>query len=61
MADRRRRTPPGDRAVATLAVPILIAVSVHMLLALPDGRSPAGQEGRRGLAYAAAVALAWRW
>jgi signal transduction histidine kinase len=46
----------ADRAVATLAVPILIAVSVHMLLALPDGRL-AGQ-GRRvsaGLAYAAAV------
>jgi hypothetical protein len=45
------------RAVATLAVPIVIAVSVHMLLALPDGRL-AGQ-GRRvaaGLAYTAAAA-----
>jgi signal transduction histidine kinase len=44
------------RAVATIAVPIVIAISVHMLLALPDGRL-AGR-GRRvgaGLAYAAAA------
>ena len=46
------------RAVTTLAVPIVIAISVHMLLALPDGRL--GGQGRRigaGLAYAAAVAI----
>jgi signal transduction histidine kinase len=45
------------RAVATFAVPVVIAVSVHMLLALPDGRL-AGR-GRRigaGLAYAVAAA-----
>ncbi len=44
------------RGVATFAVPVVIAVSVHMLLALPDGRL-AGH-GRRvgaGLAYAAAA------
>jgi signal transduction histidine kinase len=44
------------RAVATLAVPIVIAVSVHMLLALPDGRL--AMRARRigaGLAYAAAI------
>ena len=46
------------RAVATLAVPILIAIWVHMLLALPDGRL--ASQGRRigaGLAYAAAAGL----
>jgi signal transduction histidine kinase len=46
------------RAVATLAVPIVIAISVHMLLALPDGRL--GTQGRRagaGLAYAAALGV----
>jgi len=45
------------RAVATVAVPVVIAVSVHMLLALPDGRLV--ERGRRigaGLAYAAAGA-----
>ena len=45
------------RAVATFAVPVVIAVSVHMLLALPDGRLAA--RGRRigtGVAYATAVA-----
>jgi signal transduction histidine kinase len=44
------------RHVATLAVPLLIAISVHMLLALPDGRL--GGRGRRAaaaLAYAAAA------
>ena len=46
------------RAVATLAVPIVIAISVHMLLALPDGRL--GTQGRRagaGLAYTAALGV----
>src|SRR5271166_1124302 len=44
------------RAVATLAVPIVIAVSVHMLLALPDGRlATRGRRVGAGLAYAAAV------
>ena len=45
------------RAVATVAVPVVIAVSVHMLLALPDGRLV--ERGRRigtGLAYAVAGA-----
>jgi signal transduction histidine kinase len=44
------------RAVATLAVPIVIAVSVHMLLALPDGQlgSRARSVGS-GLVYAVAV------
>jgi signal transduction histidine kinase len=45
------------RAIATLAMPILIAISVHLLLALPDGRL--GSRARKagaGLAYAAAVA-----
>jgi signal transduction histidine kinase len=44
------------RGVVTLAVPLVIAISVHMLLALPDGRL--GGRGRRagaGLAYAAAA------
>ncbi len=44
------------RSVATLAVPFVIAISVHLLLALPDGRL--GGRGRRvgaGLAYAAAA------
>jgi signal transduction histidine kinase len=46
------------RAVATLAVPFVIAISVHMLLALPDGRLTG--RGRRigaGLAYAAALGV----
>jgi len=45
------------RGVATFAVPVVIAVSVNMLLALPDGRL--ASRGRRigaGLAYAAAAA-----
>jgi signal transduction histidine kinase len=44
------------RAVATLAVPFIIAISFHLLLALPDGRLRG--HGRRiaaGLAYAAAA------
>ena len=46
------------RAVTTLAVPVLIAIWVHMLLALPDGRlgSRSRQVGA-GLAYAAAAGL----
>jgi signal transduction histidine kinase len=54
-------TPPGQhqaaRAVATLAVPFLIAIWVHLLLALPDGRL-AGRGRRAGavLAYAAGAA-----
>jgi signal transduction histidine kinase len=45
------------RGVATFAVPVLIAVSVNMLLALPDGRlaSRARRIGA-GLAYAVAAA-----
>ena len=46
------------RAVSTLAVALVIAIWVHMLLALPDGRL--GSRGRRigaGLAYAAAAAV----
>jgi signal transduction histidine kinase len=45
------------RAVATLAVPFLIAIWVHLLLALPDGRLT-GRGRRTGavLAYAAAAA-----
>src|ERR1017187_7036898 len=44
------------RAVATLALPFIIAISSHLLLALPDGRLRG--HGRRiaaGLAYAAAA------
>jgi signal transduction histidine kinase len=46
------------RAAATLAGPLVIAISVHFLLALPDGRL--GGPARRaaaGLAYAAAAAV----
>jgi signal transduction histidine kinase len=48
----------GARGVATFAVPVLIAVSVNMLLALPDGRlaSRARRIGT-GFAYAAAAAV----
>jgi signal transduction histidine kinase len=45
------------RALTTLAVPFIIAISVHLLLGLPDGRLVS--RGRRigaGLAYAAAAA-----
>jgi signal transduction histidine kinase len=45
-----------SRAVATLAAPLVIAISVHFLLALPDGRL--GGRARRagaGLGYAAAA------
>jgi hypothetical protein len=44
------------RAAAALAAPLVIAVSVHLLLGLPDGRL--GSQARRagtGLAYAAAA------
>src|ERR1700733_13591446 len=44
------------RGVATFAVPVVIAISVNMLLALPDGRL--ASRGRRisaGIAYAAAA------
>jgi signal transduction histidine kinase len=46
------------RGVATFAVPVVIAVSVNMLLALPDGRltSRARRIGT-GLAYAAAATV----
>jgi len=45
------------RAIATLAVPVLIAIWVHLLLALPDGQL-IGRSRRAAviLAYAAAVA-----
>ena len=48
----------GARGVATFAVPVVIAVSVNMLLALPDGRltSRARRIGT-GIAYAAAAAV----
>src|ERR1700729_930877 len=47
----------GARGVATFAVPVVIAISVNMLLALPDGRlaSRARRIGA-GIAYAAAAA-----
>jgi signal transduction histidine kinase len=46
------------RAVATVAVPVVIAISCHMLLALPDGRL-GGQARRAGawVAYAAALVI----
>ncbi len=47
--------PPG-RAVATIAASLVIAISFHFLLALPDGRL--GRPGRRivvGLGYASAA------
>ncbi len=44
------------RSVATLAVPFVIAISVHLLLALPDGRlAGRGRQAGAGLAYAAAA------
>src|SRR5450755_4427605 len=43
------------RDVATLAVPVIIAISVHLLLALPDGRLAATAR-RAGAALAYAVA-----
>jgi signal transduction histidine kinase len=57
LGDRAGGPHQDARAVATVAVPVVIAVSVHMLLALPDGRL--AERGRRigaGLAYAAAIA-----
>jgi signal transduction histidine kinase len=46
------------RAVATMAAPLVIAISIHMLLALPDGRL--GSQSRRvgtWVAYVAAVLI----
>jgi signal transduction histidine kinase len=44
------------REITTLTVPVLIAISVHLLLALPDGRLGGGaRKAGAGLAYAAAV------
>jgi signal transduction histidine kinase len=44
------------RAVATLAVPFLIAIWVHLLLALPDGQlAGRGRQAGAGLAYAGAA------
>jgi signal transduction histidine kinase len=57
LGDQAGGSHQAARAVATVGVPVVIAVSVHMLLALPDGRLV--ERGRRigaGLAYAAAVA-----
>src|ERR1700733_6686031 len=46
------------RGVATFAVPVVIAVSVNMLLALPDGRlTSRARRIATGLAYAAAAAV----
>jgi signal transduction histidine kinase len=45
------------RAAATLAAPFVIAISCHLLLALPDGRlGGRGRQAGAGLAYAAAAA-----
>ena len=38
IGDEAPRQHHAARAVATMAVPLVIAISVHMLLALPDGR-----------------------
>ena len=48
--------PGAAQAVATLAGPLMIAISLHLLLALPDGRLD-GQARRigAGLGYAAAA------
>lgn len=44
------------RAVATLAVPFVVAIWVHLLLVLPDGRlGGRGRQAGAGLAYAAAA------
>ena len=55
--DRAGTGPGAARDVATLAVPLVIAVSVPMLLALPDGRlaSRVRRTGA-GVAYAAGLA-----
>src|SRR4029077_18870817 len=45
------------RAVTGLAVPLVIAISLHLLLSLPDGRAR-GQPGRAGAVLGYAVALA---
>ena len=45
------------RDVATLAVPVIIAISVHLLLALPDGRlAGTARRAGAGLAYAVGAA-----
>jgi signal transduction histidine kinase len=50
------RPAHAARDVATLAIPLLIAISVHLLLALPDGRlASRGRQAATGVAYAAAV------
>lgn len=54
-------TPAGRhqaaRVIATLAVPILVAIWVHLLLALPDGQlAGRGRQAGAILAYAAAAA-----
>jgi signal transduction histidine kinase len=57
LGDQAGGNHQAARAVATVAVPLVIAESVHMLLALPDGRLV--ERGRRigaGLAYTAAAA-----
>jgi signal transduction histidine kinase len=53
------RSAHAARDIATLALPLLIAISVHLLLALPDGRlASRGRRAATGLAYVAAVATA---
>jgi signal transduction histidine kinase len=53
------RSAHAARDIATLAIPLLIAISVHLLLALPDGRlASRGRRAATGLAYVAAVATA---
>jgi signal transduction histidine kinase len=57
LGDRAGGYHQAARVVATVAVPVVIAVSVHMLLALPDGRL--AERGRRigtWVAYAAGAA-----
>jgi len=52
------------RVLATLVAPLVIAISFHFLLALPDGR-PGGPTARIviGLGYASAAGTgsAWPW
>jgi signal transduction histidine kinase len=46
------------QALATLAAPMVIAISVHFLLALPDGRlGGRARQAGAGLAYVAAAAI----
>ena len=56
MADRGGAGDQTARVVATLAAPLVIAISFHFLIALPDGSL--GRPGRRiavGLGYASAA------